>query len=161
MVEDVDLSGFVNDIKETIQHLEKEEEIEEEIVQEQRDAEQKLADTLDKLKQEEGVFRALIYFRKVDTNAPAAEQHQQVEKIISNINQIGSARQLQQEFDKVENILQEIEQALSELRDADKKTQQDVQDEEETVKDFREIIELVNEIRDGETKYREWARGRE
>lgn len=161
MVEDVDLGTFVNDVKDVINHLEREEQLEQEIMQEQKDAENKLADALQKLQQEAGVFRALIYFRKVDTNAPPAEVHQQIEKILRNINEIGSARQLQQEFGKVESILQEIEQALQEVRDADQKTQQDVQDQKGTVSDLKEINRVVQEIMQGETKYREWAQGRQ
>lgn len=161
MVEDVDLGTFVNDVKDVINHLEREEELEQEIVREQKDAEQKLADALQKLKQEAGVFRALIYFRKVDFSGAPADVHQQIDKVLQNINEIGSARQLQQEFGKVESILQEIEQALQELRDADEKTQQDVQDEKETVKDLEEINRVVQEIMNGETKYRKWAQGQQ
>lgn len=161
MVDNVDLGTFVGDIKDTIQHLENEEELEKQIIKEQKDAENKLADALQKLQNEEAVFRAIIYFRKVDLTAPSAQVHQQVEKIINKNARIGSANQLATEVEKVESILQEIEQAQEEIRDAYQKTQQDVQDEQEEVEEIGEVHEMISEISKGASKYQQWANGRQ
>lgn len=162
MVDNVDLGSFVNDIKEQIQHLEKEEELEVEAVREQRDAEQKLAEALKAIKQEEAVFRAIIYFRKVDLqSASHAQVHQQVEKIIDQNARIASAGQLETEVSKVNELMKKIEQAEQEIRDAEGKVKQAVKDEEVVDADMSEISDLISEMQKGASKYREWAKGSE
>lgn len=160
MVENVDLSTFVNDIKDQIQHLEKEEELEVEAVKEQRDAEQKLAEALKAIQQEEAVFRAIIYFRKVDLeSATHAQVHQQVEKIIDKNARIASAGQLETEVEKVNQLMKKIEEAEQEIRDAEGKVKQAVKDEEAVDADMSEISQLISEMGNGADKYRKWAKG--
>lgn len=147
---------LIEDIEELIQKLGKEESMGEEVYREKRDAEQKLADALKKLMDHEGVFRALIYFRKVNMDAPQADIHQQVEKIMRNINQIGSPSHLQREVDTAEKIVVEIEKALQEVRDADEKMASEMNFEQSSEADLEEISRIVNELQNGETKVRQY-----
>ncbi|MFQ3274994.1 MAG: putative membrane protein YqiK [Candidatus Nanohaloarchaea archaeon] len=158
MVENVDMQTFVQDMKDLINHLDREEQMEEQIIQEQKDAEQRLASALQALEEENEVLRAIIYFREIDVdNSTHAQVHQQVEKVIDRTAGIGSANQLETEVQKVERILRGIEEALQEVRDAYNKSKKDLQDEKEGEKDLEEISGLINEIEKGATMYQRWA----
>ena len=156
---DVDLGRFMDDIKEVINDLEGEEEIEQQIMQEQKEAEQELKEALQELKGDQGSLRALIYFREVDFGAPHAEVHQQVEKILRNVNEIGSASQLQSELQDIHHAIGKVEKALNELQDVYEKTQQDVQHQQQDVQDLKEIQQVIGKLQQGAKQYSHWAQG--
>lgn len=156
---DVDLGQFMNDIKEVLNDLEKEEELEQEIIQEQNEAEERLAEALQELKSERGALRALIYFREVDFSGPHAEVHQQVEKILREINEIGSASQLQKELQDIHHAIGLVERSLEELQDVYQKTQQDVNSQKKDVQDLREIQQVIGKLQQGSKNYSKWAQG--
>lgn len=156
---DVDLGQFMSDIKEVLNDLEREEEIEQEIINEQEDAEQKLANALRELKEDRGSLRALIYFREVDFSGPHAEIHQQVEKILRDINEIGSASQLQKELQDIHQAIGLVERALEELQDVYQKTEEDAKHQQQDIQDLREIQQVIGKLQQGSKKYSRWAQG--
>ena len=150
---------LIQDLKDQINHLEKEEELEMEGLQEQRDAEQKLAEALNGLNEERSVLEAIMYFSQVNLSQPQGQVHQKVEKFIQQSNKIGSVGQLLSEVDQVEQFIKEIEVAEQEIRDAEEKLQQAVKDEEAVDRDAKEVFELINQIQNGASKFREWGKG--
>lgn len=148
---------LIDDIQKLIEALRREEQVSEEVFQEKRDAERRLASALKELMNDHaGIFRALIYFRKVDIDAPNADIHQQVEKIMKNINEIGSADQLQREAEIAGQLMVKIEKALQEVRDADQKMVSELKFEQSSEAGLEEISRIVNELQKGETKVREY-----
>ncbi|MFB6193012.1 MAG: hypothetical protein ABEK00_02075 [Candidatus Nanohaloarchaea archaeon] len=156
---DVDLGSFMDDIEEVLNDLEGEEEVEQQVMQEQQEAEQALAEALKELKGDGGSLRALIYFREVDFDAPHAEVHQQVEKILRNINEIGSAQQLQKQLQDIHHAIGKVERALEELQDVYQKTEQDVKHQQQDIEDLREIQQVIGKLQQGAEQYSHWAQG--
>ncbi len=152
---------LLQDLKDEIGHLEKEEELEIEAVQEQRDAEQKLAHALQGLQQEEAVLEMMAYFRNVDLNQPHGKIHAEVQKIIDKSNKVGSVNQLLTEAKKVEKLLKEVELAQKEVRDAEQKIGAAVQDEQAVNKDLKETHNIVQALSKGGSKFMEWGMGRQ
>ncbi len=152
---------LLQDLKEEIQHLEKEEELEVEAVKEQRDAEQKLAHALKGLQGQDAVLEMMAYFRNVDLNQPHGKIHSEVQSIINKSNKVGGVDQLLREVEKVEGLLEEIEVAQQEVRDAEQKIGAAVQDEQVVNKDLEETHNIVQALSQGGGKFMEWGMGRQ
>lgn len=156
---DVDFGQFVNRLEDVIDDLEGEEEIEQEIIQEQKDAEQKLVDALEELKRDQEAFVALTFFRGIDFSAPHAEVHQQVEKAMKPMNGIDNAGELQNELQEIHHAIGNVERALEELQDVYQKSQQDMEHQQHDIENLREIQQVIGKLQQGAQKYSKWAQG--
>ena len=146
---DVDPGKLISEIEDIIGDLDGELDIEESAFEEKRDAEQKLVEALKELQNYNEFLRVLIYFREVDFSAPHAEVHQQVEKILSNINEIGSASQLQKELKNIQQIFGKVENALKELQEAYDKISSGAQRQQQDVPELDDIEETVQKLSNG------------
>jgi ABC-type transporter Mla subunit MlaD len=166
---DTEVRHLIDDVTEVLNDLDKEEDIEREIIQEQEDAEQKLAEALQLLKGRngqgeftegaQGALQALLMFRQVDFSAPPAEVHQQVEKIINAAQGINDAATLQDHLQEFHHGIGNIEKALEELQDVYQKTQQDAEHQQHDVQDLKEIQQVIGKIEQGAQNYSQWAQG--
>ncbi|QKQ98878.1 hypothetical protein GKQ38_05145 [Candidatus Nanohaloarchaea archaeon] len=166
---DVNIDNFMSDLKDILNDLEKEEQIEQQIIEEQKDAEEKLAEALRDLtgrdekgqwsEGAQGALQALIQFRDVNFDAPHAEVHQQVEQIIKNSKGINDAAKLQSHLQDFHHGIGNIERALEELQDVYQRTSEDAEHQKADVKELREIQQVVGKLQQGAQRYSKWAQG--
>lgn len=152
---------LIQDLKDQINHLEKEEQLEMEGIQEQKDAEKKLAEAMQGLNKERAVLEAIMYFNQINLDQPQGQVHSKVEKFIQQSNKIGSVNQLLTEVERVEEFMKEIEVAENEIQDAENRINQAVADEEVVNDDMNEISQLMNKLQQGASKFQEWGMGRQ
>ncbi|QKQ98877.1 hypothetical protein GKQ38_05140 [Candidatus Nanohaloarchaea archaeon] len=143
------VSKLPEDIEKIIDDLEGEIDIEKDVVQEKKDAENKLADALRELLDNQDILHALVYFRQVDFDAPHADVHQQVEKIISNLDGIDEASQLHSEMRNIQQVFGKVENALDELQDAYDKMSGSAGVQAQDQADLEEISKLVDKLSEG------------
>jgi hypothetical protein len=153
----VDAGSITNELKDIISHLEEEEKMETKALKEQKDAEKKLADALQTLTNNSRWLHACLYFREVDFSGNHSEVHQQVDKIIDKTPG-NSAQSLVNKYEQViKPALEEIEQAMKEIEDADKLSHQVAKDEEETLPELKDIEQVVGKVQHGGEKFEHWA----
>jgi len=144
-----DPSKIIDEIDDIIGDLEGELDIEEVVISEKEDAESTLAEALRELIDQRDILQALIYFREVDFDAPHAEVHQQVEKILSNLQGIGSADHMQREMKNIQQVFGRVEKALEELEDAYEKMADSAGRQRDDQPELEDISDTVNELSRG------------
>ena len=140
---------LIDEIDDIISDLDSELDLEEGVLQEKEDAEQKLAEALRELVDNRDILQALIYFREVDFDAPHAEVHQQVEKILDNLQGVGSADHMQREMKDIQQAFGKVEKALEELQDAYEKMGQGAEVQKRDQSELRDIADTVDELSEG------------
>ncbi|MFB6193013.1 MAG: hypothetical protein ABEK00_02080, partial [Candidatus Nanohaloarchaea archaeon] len=153
---DVDETEFIREIEDIISDLESEREIEQEVFQEKKEAEERLAEALRELMNDRDVLHALIYFREVDFNSPHADVHQQVEKILSNLNDIGSADQMQREMKNIQQLFGKVEKSLEELSDAYEKMSSSASHQKQDKAEIRDIQQVLGKLQQGSQSIQEY-----
>ncbi len=143
---------MMNDIQDQIQHLEKEERLESDALQKQRDAEEKLKDAFQRLDNEDPkVLTAIIAAAKANqgqfegSQALAVAIQDQLNKANKNYN----IAQIADEAEKIDGIWREIAEAERELKEADSEIQEAVKDEKVVEADLEEIMEIIEVLSRG------------
>jgi hypothetical protein len=150
----LDPGSLEEDIRELIEQLREGDKIDQDILEKHREAAKRLKEALKELLEMESVFRAIIYFREVDVEKEShAQVHQKVEKIVRNINGVGSASTLETKVEEVEDVLMEIEKALAEVQEAFKESEDHLKDKEAALESLDEAERIVNEIIKGSDNY--------
>lgn len=143
---------LMSDIQEQIQHLEKEEELEADALEKQRDAEQKLADAFQRLEQEDNVvITSIIAAAQANegqfegTQALSVAIQDQLNKANKNYN----ITQIADEAENIEGIWREIAEAEKELKEADQEMQSSVKDEQIVEADMEELQQIIDTLSQG------------
>lgn len=154
-----ELTEWAERVRELRDELRNEEEAEKKIIKEQKQAENELADALQKLRDERPVLHAVLMFRRIDFDGPHGQVHSQVQSAIDQIDGLNGADQLMTHMERVNEIMEEVEHALQLIRDSYQKTAQDVQEERNSVPAMQEIEQVVGQLQQGVNSYRHWATG--
>jgi hypothetical protein len=145
---DVDPSKLLSELDKIISELEGELGVEKEALREKNEAEKRLAEALEELTDDEDILKALLLFRQVDFSAPHADVHQQVEKILSNID-ISNASELHQEMKNIQQVFGKVESSLRELEDAYEKISNSAAHQERDKADLSDLEDMVDRLSQG------------
>lgn len=143
---------LMSDIQEQLQHLQKEEELETDALEKQRDAEQKLADAFQRLEQEDDVVITSI-IAAAQANEGQFEGSQAlsvaIQDQLNKANKNYNITQIAQEAENIDGIWREIAEAERELKEADQELQGSVKDEKVVEADMEELQQIIDTLARG------------
>lgn len=143
---------LMDDIKEQMQHLEKEEKLETDALEKQRDAEQKLSDAFERLQQEDPVVITSI-IAAAQANEGQYEGSQAlsvaIQDQLNKANKNYNITQIAQEAENIDGIWREIAEAERELKEADQELQGSVKDEKVVEADMEELQQIIDTLARG------------
>jgi type I restriction-modification system DNA methylase subunit len=142
----------MNDIQEQMQHLEKEEKLETDALEKQRDAEQKLADAFERLDNEDPVIISAIV-AAAQANEGQYEGSQALSVAIQNelnkANKNYNIAKVAEHAESIDGVWREIAEAERELKEADQEIQGAVKDEQVVEADMEELQQIIDTLARG------------